>query len=554
MRPVDANDRRSAPPDAVGGVARPRSVGGRTAGDRRRRDRGSRSGRPSPSRTSAKPAARAPDCSTTTCWSRSPRHAFDRAFVARPRPRGSRRPRPAAPPCRWPAPAPSRAASPYSARAASSSSSDLEPRLEAGQLRARGARTDARAPLVLDAGARQLGLARRRARSASPRCASCARRRRFGGGRAVRARRARSRCARRRLRRRASTAFRATRSRADARVLERMAQRRRGIDGREHLAARRFDVRLEAFDLAVRRVVGLRIGRQRRPPRDPARVSASAAAPRRASAARAPARARCSSVSSSGRDGAPRAVERLHLLAIERDLLLLAVDGRARAHAPLRARAVARDSASTSSMRSAAQIGFDLGDARRGDRLALARLREAARAPIRSSRPAGDTCARTGPSPSAAARRAASDTAAPSPACRFSVPRCFSTSNTMSSMRVRFCCAASSFSSAGAAARLVLRDAGRLFDQLPAIGRPRAENQPDLALLDDRVGLGAEARVHQQVVNVAQPADLTVDQVFALARPVQAPRDFDLARDRLNQSRRSLPSARHAVAAPTRRP
>ena len=105
----------------------------------------------------------------------------------------------------------------------------------------------------------------------------------------------------------------------------------------------------------------------------------------------------------------------------------------------------------------------------------------------------------------------------------------------MSSMRVRFCCAASSFSSADAPPRLVLRDAGRFLDQLTPIGRARAEDQPDLALLDDRVGLRAEPGVHQQVVDVAQPADLTVDQVFALARAIQAARDFDFARDRLNQ-------------------
>src|SRR5688572_31749531 len=42
------------------------------------------------------------------------------------------------------------------------------------------------------------------------------------------------------------------------------------------------------------------------------------------------------------------------------------------------------------------------------------------------------------------------------------------------------------------AARLVFRDARGLFDQLAAIGRPRAENHADLALLDNRVGLGAE--------------------------------------------------------------
>ena len=62
----------------------------------------------------------------------------------------------------------------------------------------------------------------------------------------------------------------------------------------------------------------------------------------------------------------------------------------------------------------------------------------------------------------------------------------------------------------------------------------------DLALLDDGVGLRAEAGVHQQIVDVAQPADLAVDQVFALARSIQAARDLDVAR---TMSWRSRPRA-----------
>ncbi len=69
----------------------------------------------------------------------------------------------------------------------------------------------------------------------------------------------------------------------------------------------------------------------------------------------------------------------------------------------------------------------------------------------------------------------------------------------------------------GAAPRLVFRDAGGFFDELAPVGRPRAQDQTDLALLDDRVGLGAKAGVHQQLVNIAQPAHLTVDQVLTLA-------------------------------------
>src|SRR6185295_3685740 len=96
----------------------------------------------------------------------------------------------------------------------------------------------------------------------------------------------------------------------------------------------------------------------------------------------------------------------------------------------------------------------------------------------------------------------------------------------------------------GAAARLVLRDAGGLLDQLAAVGRPRAEDHPDLALLDDRVVLGAETGVHQQVVDVAQAAGVSVDQVLALAGPIEAPRDLDFARHRLNDRLGLAPSQR----------
>ena len=45
-----------------------------------------------------------------------------------------------------------------------------------------------------------------------------------------------------------------------------------------------------------------------------------------------------------------------------------------------------------------------------------------------------------------------------------------------------------------APARLVLRDARRLLDERAAVGGLAGEDEADLALLDDRVGLGAEAR------------------------------------------------------------
>ena len=82
-----------------------------------------------------------------------------------------------------------------------------------------------------------------------------------------------------------------------------------------------------------------------------------------------------------------------------------------------------------------------------------------------------------------------------------------------------------------AAAGLVLGDAGGFLDQLAAVGRPRAQDHPDLALLDDRVGLGAEPRVHQELVHVAQTAHLAVDQILAVAGSVETPGDFHVARE-----------------------
>ena len=87
----------------------------------------------------------------------------------------------------------------------------------------------------------------------------------------------------------------------------------------------------------------------------------------------------------------------------------------------------------------------------------------------------------------------------------------------------------------GAAARLVLRDAGGFLDQLAPVGRPRAEDHADFPLLDDRVVLRAKAGIHQQVVHVAQPARLAVDQVLAFPGAVQPARHFHFARNGLNQ-------------------
>ncbi len=82
-----------------------------------------------------------------------------------------------------------------------------------------------------------------------------------------------------------------------------------------------------------------------------------------------------------------------------------------------------------------------------------------------------------------------------------------------------------------ATARLELGDAGGLLDQLPAIGRLRAEDLADLALLDDGVALHADADVHQDVLHVAEADRVAVDQVLALAGAVEATADLDVPGD-----------------------
>src|SRR6186713_671793 len=78
-----------------------------------------------------------------------------------------------------------------------------------------------------------------------------------------------------------------------------------------------------------------------------------------------------------------------------------------------------------------------------------------------------------------------------------------------------------------AAAGAVLGDPRRFLDQLTPVGRSRGQDHPDLALLDDRVGLRAKARVHQQLVDVAQTAVLAVDQVLAFTRAIEPPNQLD---------------------------
>ena len=115
-------------------------------------------------------------------------------------------------------------------------------------------------------------------------------------------------------------------------------------------------------------------------------------------------------------------------------------------------------------------------------------------------------------------------------AWRFRLSSCFSTSLTMSFTRSRFCCAASSLSWVWRRRALyfVIPAASSMIARR-SVGFAR-EDLADLALLDDRVGLRAEPGVHEQLVDVAQAAELAVHQVLALAVPVEAARDDALGR------------------------
>ena len=72
-------------------------------------------------------------------------------------------------------------------------------------------------------------------------------------------------------------------------------------------------------------------------------------------------------------------------------------------------------------------------------------------------------------------------------------------------------------------------DAGGLFDDGAAVVRLGAEKLADALLADDGVGLRAEAGAHEDVLNVAQAAELAVEQIFAVAGAEEAAGDDDLA-------------------------
>ena len=72
-------------------------------------------------------------------------------------------------------------------------------------------------------------------------------------------------------------------------------------------------------------------------------------------------------------------------------------------------------------------------------------------------------------------------------------------------------------------------DAGGFFEDGAAIQRFGAEELADALLADDGVGFATETSPHEDVLNIAEPADFAVEEVFAVAGPEEAAGDGELA-------------------------
>ena len=77
-------------------------------------------------------------------------------------------------------------------------------------------------------------------------------------------------------------------------------------------------------------------------------------------------------------------------------------------------------------------------------------------------------------------------------------------------------------------ATLVLGDARGLLDERAALLRTALKDGVKLALADDGMGILAQARIVQDVLDIHETARALVDEVLALTRTVHAPRDGNL--------------------------
>ena len=79
----------------------------------------------------------------------------------------------------------------------------------------------------------------------------------------------------------------------------------------------------------------------------------------------------------------------------------------------------------------------------------------------------------------------------------------------------------------GRAGGLVLGDARRLLDEGPPVLRLGGDDEPDPALLDDRVGASPHSGAKEELHDVQEPAVGAVDEVFRLPGTEEPPGDGD---------------------------
>ena len=311
-------------------------------------------------------------------------------------------------------------------------------------------------------------------------------------------------------------------------VLHRVAQGRRCVHRGEDLAARRLDVTFEALDADLQVGVGVLLGGEIGSGLIPFgdRLGFGGAAVLELDPCRfAPALERGDLRFDAGGAGS----QRLDLVAIEGDLLLQTSDGQL-----TRVRELARFRFGRVGLREleTERFGgsFDLGQAGGGERFPIARIGQLRprRVDGRAERSIPQRELHFLPSPQLFTQAAVAPRlgrlALQRAALLFDLEHDVVDAGQVLLRRFEL-------ELGGAAAALVFRDAGGFLDQLPSIGGPGAQNLANLALLDDRITLDANAGVHQQVLHVLQAAGLSVDQVLALARSVEPAHQLDVAND-----------------------
>ena len=77
----------------------------------------------------------------------------------------------------------------------------------------------------------------------------------------------------------------------------------------------------------------------------------------------------------------------------------------------------------------------------------------------------------------------------------------------------------------GSLANAKLRDTRRLFNDRAAVHRLRGKNLSDPALFDNRVVTTSQTGSGKEILNIAQAANLVVEQVFALTGSIKSSRD-----------------------------